>query len=226
MHSKESSWWCCVSKCPRRLHGEACEDTGGYRCMQYDDDRLNNKLQNSPLTQTRPELVFAHGAEAKRKKKWWVLFTLWTHLCVCQPFQLACAIFMQKKAQNQTHPVIQTVFKISSGGKEKKYFVNHLWIVKLFNFQPRHISIFYLLTYLFYIKCNNAIHHHHLFSPYMADPQRVILYFLNVFISSCCYPVLKIINIAPSWIDYGSHIYTSWENWANSFFGVESQIKF
>lgn len=41
-----------------------------------------SKLQSSPLTQTRPESVFAHGAEAKRKKKQWILFTLWTQLCV------------------------------------------------------------------------------------------------------------------------------------------------
>lgn len=69
--------------------------------MQYDDDRLNNKLQNSPLTQTRPELVFAHGVEAKRKKKLWVLFTLWTQLCIFQPFQLACAISIQKKPKTK-----------------------------------------------------------------------------------------------------------------------------
>lgn len=67
---------------------------------------------------------------------------------VCSVIPAGMCHFHTKKAQNQTHPVIQTVFKISSADKENKYFVHHLWIVKgLFHFQPRHIST--LFIYLF-----------------------------------------------------------------------------
>lgn len=53
-----------------------------YAVWRWQAQQQASKMQNSPLTQTRPESVFAHGAEAKRKKKQWVLFTLWTQLCV------------------------------------------------------------------------------------------------------------------------------------------------
>lgn len=47
-----------------------------------------------------------------------------------------------KKPQQtqQTQQITQTVFKISSADKEKKFFVHHLLIMKgMFHFNPRHI---------------------------------------------------------------------------------------
>lgn len=164
-----------------------------------------SKLQNSPLTQTRSESVFAHGAEAKRKKKKWALFTLWTQLCV---FSHSSWNFHTKKPPKpniSSNP--NSIWNLFNRQRSISFIIYELWRGCFFS-NPGIFKPFLKFIYLFYIKWNNEIQHQSLFSPYMADSQRVILNFLNMFISSSSYPILKIINIVPSWIDYGSsHLY-------------------
>lgn len=150
MHSKESSWWCCVSKCPRRFYREACRDAGGYGCTQCGDDRLNSKQASCRIVHLhKPALSLSLLMGQKEREERSDGSYLHCGLSyVCSVIPAGMCHFHTKKTQNQTHPVIQTVFKISSADKENKYFVHHLWFVKgLFHFQPRHIST--LFIYLF-----------------------------------------------------------------------------
>lgn len=155
MHSKEYSWWCCVSKCPRRLRREAGKDAGGYRYLQYDGHRLNSKQESCrTVCLHKPALSLSLLMGQKQREKRSDGFYLHCGLrSVCSAIPAGMCHVHTKKTPKKPHLVIQTVFKISSADQKKKYFVDHLWIMKgLFHFQPRHIS-----SYLFIYLTSNTI---------------------------------------------------------------------
>lgn len=93
--------------------------------MQYEDDRLNSKQASCRIVHLhKPGLSLSLLMGQKQREKRFNGFCLHCgHRYAYSAIPAETSI--PKNPKKQTHPVIQTVFEISSADEENKYFVHH-----------------------------------------------------------------------------------------------------